>query len=58
MPGGPPIMPGGPPIGGMPGRGGGGRIMGAADICGLGIIMPGAGPPTPRAGPPKPCSIG
>ena len=46
----PPIMPGG----GIPGRGGGGRIIGAADTWGLGIIIPGAGPPTPRAGPASP----
>ena len=35
---------------------GGGRIIGAALICGRGAIMPGVGPPTPRAGPDRPCA--
>jgi hypothetical protein len=49
---------GGPPAAGAgPGPGpaaGGGRMMGAACTCGLGSIIPGAGPPTPLAGPASP----
>lgn len=48
-------MGGGPPGGGMPGMAApGGRIIGAADSCGRGAIMPGAGAPTPRPGPARP----
>ena len=36
----------------MPGR----AMTGAAETCGRGSIMPGAGPPTPGVGAPKPCN--